>query len=251
MADQVALARVNVFAVLRCLESLSPFDDEAKSIAAGRREVVQFTVGGAGAARLEIGGGSIRFHPGGGPRSVHLWFPSAAAANAMFAGTGNPIPLKGFTKLGWLQGPFTRLTAILASYLRPDPARLGDAAYRAANAALSLRAAAYALAEIGNWDEAGRLNAARMADGEILVAARGGPELTIKAEGGRLSCLDGPPAARRARMVFSDLDAAGELLRGESDSYTSMGAGKLELGGYVPMLDHMNKILGLVPRYLK
>ena len=41
------------------------------------------------------------------------------------------------------------------------------------------------------------------------------------------------------------------LLRGELDSYAAIGSQKLELGGYMPNLDHLNKILGLVPRYLR
>jgi hypothetical protein len=52
-------------------------------------------------------------------------------------------------------------------------------------------------------------------------------------------------------MVFSDLEAAGAMLRGELDSYAAIGAEKLVLGGFVPLLDNLNKILGLVPRYLR
>ena len=51
-------------------------------------------------------------------------------------------------------------------------------------------------------------------------------------------------------MVFTELDAAGQVLRGELASYTAIGRGQIELGGFVPMLDRMNKLLGLVPRYL-
>ena len=249
--DQTTLARVNVFALIRCLEDLPSYDAQAREIAAGTRETIQFTVGGVGAARLAIGEGRIEFLPGPGPKSINLWFPKPEALNAMFAGTGNPIPLKGLTKIAYLKGPFTTLTDRLAYYLRARPELLADEGYKAANAALSLRAAVYALAEIGNGDRDGRLNAARMPDGEILLAAKGGPELTIEARGGRLECRKGPPRALRARMVFSDLAAAGALLRGEMDSYTAIGSERLELGGFVPLLDNMNKILGLVPRYLK
>jgi hypothetical protein len=249
--DQYTLARVNVFSLLRCLEDLPAFDAQARSIAEGRPETIQFTVSGVGKARLAIGGGKIEFLPGGGSCSINLWFPKAEALNAMFAGTGNPIPLKGITKIGFLKGPFTILTDRLGHYMRPKPELLKDRAYRDANAALSLRAAVYAISEIGNGDHDGRLNAARMPEGEILVAARGGPELTVSSSSGRLETRKGPPAKLRARMVFSDLESAGALLRGEMDSYTAIGAERLELGGFVPLLDNMNKILGLVPRYLR
>lgn len=249
--DQYTLARVNVFALLRCLEDLPTYDAQAREIAGGRRETIQFTVSGVGSARLSVGGGTIEFAPGSGGKSINLWFPKAEALNAMFLGTGNPIPLKGIMKIAYLKGPFTTLTDRLGYYMRSRPELLADKGYREANSALSLRAAIYALAEIGNYDHDGKLNAARMPDGQIYLAAKGGPELTLEAKGGSLECRKGPPAKLRARMVFSDLDAAGALLRGEMDSYTAIGAEKLELGGFVPLLDNMNKILGLVPRYLK
>ena len=249
--DQYTLARVNVFALLRCLEDLPTFDAQAREIAGGKRETIQFSVSGVGAARVAIGEGKIEFSPGGGPKSINLWFPKAEAVNAMFAGTGNPIPLKGITKVGYLKGPFTTLTDRLGYYMRATPELLKDKSFRDANASLSLRAMVYALAEIGNSDREGRLNAARMPDGEVLLAAKGGPELTLAAKGGSLESRKGAPARFRAKMVFSDLDAAGALLRGEMDSYTAIGSEKLELGGFVPLLDNMNKILGLVPRYLK
>jgi hypothetical protein len=250
MVDHITMARVNLFALLRCLEDLPDFDDEARKIAEGRHETIQFSVGGVGVARLSIGKGKIEFLPGSGRNSIKLWFPKAENLNAMFAGTGNPIPLKGLTKLSYLKGPFTVLTDRMGYYMRAKPELLKDRNYRDANASLSLRAAVYALAEIGNSDRAGKLNAARMPDGDILLTAKGGPELTLVAKGGHLECRKGAPAKTRARMIFSDLDAAGALLRGEMDSYTAIGSEKLELGGFVPLLDNMNKILGLVPRYL-
>ena len=51
-------------------------------------------------------------------------------------------------------------------------------------------------------------------------------------------------------MVFADLDSAGAVLRGEVATYTALGRGDIEPSGYVPLLDKMNKLLGLVPRYL-
>ncbi len=250
MVDQGTLARVNLFAVLRTLEGLPAHDEEARSIAAGQRETVQFTVGGVGKARLKIGDGAIAFLPGGGGASINLWFPNGAALNAMFVGKGNPIPLKGLTKIGYLKGPFTRLTDRLTHYLRVKPDLLKNAAWRRANSELSLHVAFYALSEIANEDPDGRLNAARMADGGILVAAKDGPSLSVVVKGGRLETRKGEAAENRARMVFSSTEDAGALIRGELSAYLAIGTGQVALGGYTPLIDHMNKILGLVPRYL-
>jgi len=249
--DQTTMARVNLFALLRCLEELPTYDEESRKIAEGRKETIQFSVGGVGQARIAIGGGKIEFIPSGGRCSILLWFPTAERLNAMFAGTGKPIPVKGLTKLGYLTGPFTRLTERLGYHLRATPELLKDKRYREANAALSLCAAVYAAAEVGNNDAYGKLNASRMVDGEVRIAAEGGPDFGLLVQGGRLECLKGASPRPRARMVFADLESAGAMMRGEMDSYSAIGAEKLILGGYVPLLDNFNKILGLVPRYLR
>ncbi len=250
MVDTMTMARVRLFAVFRCLEGLVAHDEEARCIADGRREVLEFSVGGVGAARLAIGGGRIEFLPGGGGSTIKLWFPGAPQFNALFAGEGKPIPVRGFTRLGYLSGPFTQLTERLSHYLRPRSELLSDRSYRAANAELSLHAAFYALSEVGNHDPDGRLNAARMADGGVLVAAKGGPAMTVLARGGRLETRKGQAEGIRARMIFASLDKAGAMIRGEMSSYAAIGAGDVALSGYTPLIDHMNKVLGIVPRYL-
>lgn len=284
------MARVNLCAVLRTLEQLPNIDDRAAALCRGVDETIQFTVAhravpaatlaaravcdrrkrtlrtaarcGVTVAkkalpaktvvRIRIADGQISHHMGPGPASIKLFFPSPGAVNAMFSGDGNPIPTKGFSKIAFLKGPFTELTDILEQYLRLTPVQLDDPVKARANAKLTLHLAAYALAEIGNFDPSGRENAARMADGDIVLAVRGDDPVavTISARGGVLSARPGPAASRRAAMVFSDLDVAGKVLRGELAAFTAIGREQLELGGYIPSLDHMNKILGIVPRYL-
>ncbi|PID96671.1 MAG: hypothetical protein CSA83_03005, partial [Actinomycetales bacterium] len=122
--------------------------------------------------------------------------------------------------------------------------------YANANAIMTLHLAIYALAEIGNNDPLGKLSAARMADGEIQVAVRGGPALIVQVNAGKLRVKQGISEHRRAKMVFADIESAGAVLRGELSSYAAIGRDLIELGGYVPMLDNLNKLLSLVPRYL-
>ena len=250
MVDQATLARVNLNAVLRAVEELPLLDVASRRIAEGKPETVQFIVGGIGKARLAIGDGKIRFLSGGGHSSIVLWFPKPENFNAMFAGKGGPIPLKGFTKIGWLKDEFTSLTERLAYYLKPDAKLLAGKNYRTANSVLSLHVAAYAISEVGNHDADGRLNAARMSDGGLLVAAKGGPELTVEVKGKTLRTMKGATEMVRARMIFPGIEEAGAMLRGELNPYEAIGTGKISLSGFTPLIDHVNKVLGLVPRYL-
>lgn len=248
--DQTTSARVNLNAVLRTLEKLPALDPPTAELVTGEQVIVQFTAPRAATVRLALGGGAISHHQGPGPATINLLFPRPAMVNAMFDGTGNPIPTKGLRRISYLKGPFTQITDRLSHFLRPTPELLADADYCQTNALLTLHVAVYALAEIGNSDQVGRAIAATMPDGQIQLAIKGGPALVLSSQGGRLRVTEGLASNRRAKMVFTELGAAGEVLRGELASYTAIGRGLIELGGFVPMLDRMNKLLGLVPRYL-
>lgn len=247
--DDTTLARVNLCAVLRTLQHLPPLDPETQQIAAGVHETIQFT-SRAATVRLAINDGVITHHMGAGPNTINLVFPTAKAVNKMFAGTGNPIPTKGFRKIKFLTGPFTQITGRLQHYLVPTPESLAQGSFADKNAELSLYIAAYALGEIGNYDPKGKLSASRIPNGDIQLAVRNGPAIVINATGGKLRVRDGVAENRRAKMVFADIGTAGAVLRGELASYTAIGRDLIELGGYVPMLDNMNKLLALVPLYL-
>ncbi len=248
--DQITLARVNLNAILRTLEKLPELDETTAALVEGGQETIQFTAPRAATVRLAIGGGKITHHRGRGPNTIHLTFPAPSMVNAMFDGTGNPVPVKGFRKLDYLKGPFTDITDRLSYFLKPTDELLADDAYRDANAILTLYVAVYALAEIANSDPKGKLSAERMADGDIVIGIEGGESLTLVARGGKLSVTTEAPTNKRASMIFATLEAAGAVLRGEMASYTAIGRDLLKLSGYVPLLDNMNKILGLVPVYL-
>jgi hypothetical protein len=77
--------------------------------------------------------------------TVVLGFASCAHLNKMFDGRGNPIPLWGFTKLGFLSGQFTKLTERMAYLLKPTDELLKDPDYLALNTRLTLNTAAFAV----------------------------------------------------------------------------------------------------------
>ncbi len=133
---------------------------------------------------------------------------------------------------------------------------LQDPEFARINSILTLHVAGYAMAEIANLDPKGRAVAAGMCDGTIGLKVQGGPELTFVIVDHKATIVNGDkpkeagPQGRHAFMVFSDLDVTGQILRAELASFTAIGREALRLGGYVPLLENMNKILGLVPFYL-
>jgi hypothetical protein len=67
---------------------------------------------------------------------------------------------------------------------------------------------------------------------------------------GHLAVSKGADPHARARMLFDSTETAGRILTGELDSYAAIGDGRLAVSGYIPLLDHMNKLLAIVARYL-
>lgn len=248
--DDITRAHINLQAVLRTLEHLPKLDPQTAQLTASKPKTIQFSAPRVATVRLVVGDGQIRHYVGAGPNTINLLFPTPSAVNKMFDGTGNPIPIKGLTQVKYLTGPFTKITDRLAHFLKPTEELLADPAYRTANSTLTLYVAAYAMAQIGNHDTAGRSVASHMPDGDIQLAVRQGPTALLRSRSHRLRVSDELVKTWRAKMVFADLESAGQVLRGELAPYTAIGRGLIELGGFTPMLDHMNKLLGLVPRYL-
>jgi len=248
-------AAINLHAVLRDLEDLVALDPVARQIVATARTRVTFRVPGIRPLSLTFTDGSCTAcaRPGplpAGHTDIQLGFVSPAHVNALIAGKGMPIPLRGWRGLGFLTKEFTALTGRLEEVLRPAPGAPRSPDDERLATVLTAYAAFFALAEVGNLDTLGRANAARMADGAVAVDITGGPGVTLHVRGGQLNVTKGVAATARARMVFDSLKTAGGILTGELDAYAAIGDGRLAVSGYIPMLDHMNKLLAIVARYL-
>lgn len=251
--DQATLARVNLFALLRNIEDLTELDEEARLALGGRRVSVGFYVDGAAPdggrvrGRLDFEGGRARFARDEGGGSIRLWFPRPERLSGMVAGTASPIPVAGLARIGFLTGPFTKAADRLGAVLRGEPA---DRAGAVLKTTLTFYAAAFACAEIANGDPRGREAASRMAPGPMLVHIENGPAVTVEKKDGRVACWKGAPAKPRAVMRFADFDAAAGVLGGTLDAFAAIATGKLEMRGYIPIVESFDKFLGLVPAYL-
>lgn len=251
MVDQLTRANINLYALLRNLEDLLEMDEEERVLAGGSDTSILFSVRDGPKGLLSFSGGRCSFKRGPSPSNIKLYFKSPQHFNDMIDGKANPLPLKGFTRLGFLKNQFTKLTDKLTWYLKPSDALLKDPKYFKINAYLTFYTAFYALAEIANTDRLGRMNASRISDGTISISVFQGPAVHLDVKNGRIDIFKGMVDNPRACMAFDSLETAGGILNGKLDSYSCIGLGKLQVKGFMPMIDNMNKILSMVPFYLK
>ena len=249
--DQFTKASINLHAILRNLEDLCQMDQEAHSLIKDKKLTIQFNVKGGINGSLSINQGQITYQEGTRPCDIKLYFSSPEHLNGMFDGAKTPIPLKGFGKIGFLQKEFTKLTDRLAYFLKPTDELLSDPEYFKINTYLTAYTAFFALAQIANHDALGRINAQRVPDGIINIAANEGPAMRLIIKSGHVEARKGLSDHPRAIMQFGDLKVANDVLNGKSDIYTAIGEDKFNLRGFIPMLDNLNKILDQVPGYVQ
>lgn len=247
-------AFVNFYAAIGTLEKFVELDPQAKKIAAGQNIAVRFNVKGGPDGLLLFEGGKIQALPYDNRKvDIHLYCDSPEKFNKVVDGKAMPLPLKGLLKtlsfMGKPVSPFNVLTGEMSAVMRTAKKLDGtDAA--TLSTLLSFYAMVAALAEIGNHDDIGKLAGARIPEGEISVEIKGAAYATIIKKDGKLTCVREQSKNPRAYMIFEDLEVASGLITGKVDAMTALAQGKLVMKGYIPMLDNLNKVLNLVPKYL-
>lgn len=250
MSDTLVRAGVSLHGVLRDIEDLVQLDGLSQDAIGSKKVIVRFDVPGLTPLNLRFFKGHCKAFSGHqGHRDIHLRFVSPQHFLAMMDGTKQPIPVKGFTKLGFMTKEFSVLADRLSHYLRYDPTNLEDN-YRTNSTILSAYAAFFGLAQVANLSHLGQVITRQIEDGDVDIEVVGGPWLHLNFKGGRCKTIKGLSANPKARMIFQDLNVAGQILMGERDSFAAIGCGELAIWGRVPMIDQINKLLGLLPAYL-
>ena len=262
--DNVTMAKINLFAVLRNIEDLCVMDPVSKDLIKDVDLGVEFNVPEVGAAVLTFKGGKCTFTRGKGKSALKLYFTSPEHFNNLIAPPVNPktgepkmvIPIfYNVFKVKFLLDTFTKLADRLSYYLQPKPEKkdelLKDPAYFETNTILTAYTAFYAMSEIANSDYVGKAIARRMPDG-VIACEVGGTDLAmnITVKDHIFVTNKGKVAQPRATMVFGDLQFAHDLLNGKTSSFTGMGTGQFQVYGFVEMLEQMAKLLSQVSIYL-
>ena len=252
--DNKTLAFVNFYAAIGTLEKFVEYDEEAKEIAKSQNVTVRFHVKGGPDGLVIFKDGKVSVIPYDQRRvNIHLYCPSTENFNKVVDGTAMPIPVKGLFKtlkfMGGKTSPFTRLTDKMSAILRAK--EFSSKEERDLCTILSFYAMAAGICEVGNHDEIARYAMNRVLDGKIVLGIKDVCYATIIKKNGALSVVREGLEGGRAFMTFGDIDIAKGLIDGELDSMACVSSGKLETCGHMLMLENINKILNIVPKYLQ
>jgi putative sterol carrier protein len=252
MSYHLIKAGINLYAILKNLEDLIDLDEESRNLIQGKRLSIQFVVKNGPDAWVkfenntcQVGQGKIK-NP-----SVKLWFKSPEHLNKMFDGEANPIPLKGFTKLGFLTKDFPKITDKLEYYLKPEKVENPTDEYIAINTRFTLTVAAFALSEIGKYDEKSKITASHIPNGKIQMRVLpNDPAVFLKVEDGVISAEKGTTEKPDAIMEMKDIQTANDFLNGKSNPFLAIASGDVIIKGQTPMLDNLSLILDKVQKYV-
>jgi hypothetical protein len=246
--DAVTNAYINMFGILGALEDLCRLSQAAKALLPRRPLTVSFAVTKGPAARLTFSSDGCVIKSGVGECDIKLPFSSVEKFNAVIDGTANPIPSKGFTKIGFLLKNFTELTKLLESFLRAKD--LKDKDFFNASTTIMFYLIAQAVTQIGNHDAVGRFSASNIVDGTAVLSVAGGPQAALCFKDHTVSCSRQIPKDFNALMEFTDMKLARQLFDGEVSALACVGRGLIVMKGNLGMLDNINRILDRVAVYL-
>ena len=187
MDYQSILAHLNLRAVLPNLEALVANDDQAAALAKKKNICIRFRVCNGPDAYVKFEQGACRVGQGDpGRTDVLLFFTSCEHLNKMFDGQSNPIPLKKFTKIGFLTKEFQTLTDRLEYFLKPTESTGKDPDYMSLNTRLMMYTAGRAISVLCEGDPLAKAVAAGIPDGPVLMKVLPeGPAVSLDFRGGR------------------------------------------------------------------
>ena len=250
MKDERTLAFINLYAIFGALSELVRLVPEAKALIGDKTITIGIAVKNGPVGRIVFEQGTVAVLPGCDPCDIKLPFSTCAKFNGMIDGTVTPIPSKGFTKIGFLTGPFIKLTDLLSKYLRATDENLKDPEFFRVSTILTFYVVSEAISQIGNHDPLGRASASYIVDGTAKIAI--GDELGagITARDHHLTTNHTMPDTCFSYMVFEDMALANDLFAGRVNSVACVGHGRIAIGGMISQVDNLNRILDRVAVYL-
>lgn len=258
--DVKTLAFVNFYAAMGTLEKYVEYDENARELAKRQNINVRFKVLGDGPDGVLIfddGKVTVLPYDKSIKTDIVLICKDPEHFNKVVEGKAMPIPVKGLFKtlsfMGNAKSPFMVLTDNMAKLMRQK--EFTDPAERELSTKLAFYAMVAGIATVGNHDPIARYAMRRIKNGEIILGIRDVCYATLVKTGGngeeaKLACVRQKLNDGKAFMTFDSVDTAKGLIDGDLDAMACISSGKLDTRGHMLMLDNVNKILNIVPKYL-
>ncbi len=257
MIDTTALSYVNMYGILSSLEEFCDVDPAARQVLAGNAGcrkgfTFAFVVNGGPTRTFRFLKESCSVIDNVVEADAIMYFPNPAAFNAMIEKGKIGVPVKSpVALLGFLAGPFTKLTDRLSEVLRADEKALAaDPALYQENTLMTLYVIAGAAAALANHDPISRVSASNTVDGDLLVSVCGLADVTLEVRDHRFTAVKKTTPHPAAVMEFADIDTAHALFSGQLSGIAAVCEGKLNVRGIASMVDNANRILDRVSKYL-
>jgi len=253
LKDAKAMAYVNAYGVLACLENVCDLVDEAKEICAGLKSPVAigFAVKNGPSFTLSFTKDGCEFIEGVSNCTCKMSFTSPEAFNNLIDNSVPGIPTKNPVQvLTFLLGPFTKLTGIMQRYLQPNDKDMRDPQFFETSTILTMYVIGGAICALGNHDVISRLSASYILDGEISMGITDKVYITIVSRNHYLSLVKDKAKDPRAKMEFKTIELANGLFNGTASTMGELCAGNIYMAGMINMIDNINRILDRVAVYL-
>lgn len=249
--DEKIKAGVNLYAVIKNIEQLVVLDSEIKDLVKNWDISIEFRIRKGPVASVKFKDGVCKVIRGKFDKtSVVLFFTSEEHLNKMFDGNSNPIPLKGFTKLGFLDKEFSKVTDKLEYYLKPTPELLANDDYLKINTIFTLTTAVNALPVIMEFDPKAKLTGSHLTKGSLFIHVEDGPGAFIITDKNYIEVSDDCSGSPTCEMIIKNIEIANKFFSGDVDIFSALAKQDIKIVGQTYLLDNIGLILDRIPIYV-
>lgn len=253
MKEPKAMAYVNMYGVLACLENLCEIDDEAKAVVGSLKKPVSlcFEVANGPCCTFHFSKDGCTISEGSYGCTCKMNFASPEKFNALIDNNKPGMPTKNVAQvLSFLLGPFTKLTNRLTELLMPSEENLKNRAFFEESTILTFYTIAGALSALANHDSVAKHSAFYTVDGDIQMGITDVCYATLRVRNHTFKTIKEKPDTPRAIMEFKTIDLANALFNGTASTMAELCAGNIYMSGMINMIDNVNRILDRVGMYL-
>ena len=195
-------------------------------------------------------GGICKVYEGRYTNDILLPFSSYEKFNGMMDKSSFPIPVKGFRRQSFLHRNFSMLSSILKKYLGSNGAEMYSGTFQQDSVNLLFHVFINAAAQVANHDVIGRCTVSGIADGDIVISIKNGPQAALRVDSQNVKRLQDVPENPTARLEFSCLEVARDVFERKQIIPYYLGTGQIQPEGHIGLLQPLYRLMDRVAVYL-